>query len=91
VQVLNSSGMVLVEFFASWCRHYKQLAPTQKKVGTDGVLKGVTTVATLDADAHQVLAQVSVHPRSTSCFLVNRPRACELMGMFNGVILASLR
>ncbi|XP_047334973.1 protein disulfide-isomerase like 2-2-like [Impatiens glandulifera] len=54
-KVLNSDGIVLVEFFAPWCGHCQSLTPKWEKAAK--VLKGVATIAAVDTDAHQSLAQ----------------------------------
>jgi len=69
VQVLNSDGIVLVEFFAPWCGHCQALTPIWEK--TAAILKGFVTVAALDADAHKSLAQ--------ACFYLKRKPVSQFM------------
>nr|XP_023011529.1 protein disulfide-isomerase A6 homolog [Leptinotarsa decemlineata] len=49
--VLQSEDMWLVEFFAPWCGHCKNLAPHWAKAATE--LKGKIKLGALDATAHQ--------------------------------------
>ncbi len=52
--VLDSDDMWLVEFFAPWCGHCKNLAPHWKKAATE--LKGKVKLGAVDATVHQSLA-----------------------------------
>eukprot|EP00899_Mesostigma_viride_P007599 jgi/Mesvir1/16840/Mv15733-RA.1 len=53
-RVLQSDGVVIVEFYAPWCGHCKQLAPEYEKAAK--ALKGVVTVAAVDCDQYKELA-----------------------------------
>ncbi|XP_067952030.1 protein disulfide-isomerase A6-like [Watersipora subatra] len=52
--VLNSEDMWLVEFFAPWCGHCKNLAPHWAKAATE--LKGKVKLGAVDATVHSSLA-----------------------------------
>ncbi|KAK9889420.1 hypothetical protein WA026_004691 [Henosepilachna vigintioctopunctata] len=52
--VIQSDDMWLVEFFAPWCGHCKNLAPHWSKAATE--LKGKVKLGALDATVHQTKA-----------------------------------
>lgn len=52
-QVLESKDLWLIEFYAPWCGHCKQLAPAWAKAATK--LKGQVKVAKVDATENQAL------------------------------------
>ncbi|KAJ6319929.1 hypothetical protein OIU78_015345 [Salix suchowensis] len=55
--VLDETKDVLIEFYAPWCGHCKNLAPTYEKVATAFRYEKDVVVANLDADKHKDLAE----------------------------------
>ncbi|KAJ6400990.1 hypothetical protein OIU84_016415 [Salix udensis] len=55
--VLDETKDVLIEFYAPWCGHCKNLAPTYEKVATAFRYEKDVVVANLDADKHRDLAE----------------------------------
>lgn len=54
-KVLKSEDLWLVEFYAPWCGHCKNLAPVWAEVATE--LKGKVKVGAVDATVYQTLSQ----------------------------------
>ncbi|XP_048336735.2 probable protein disulfide-isomerase A6 [Ziziphus jujuba] len=55
--VLDETKDVLVEFYAPWCGHCKNLAPTYEKVATAFKSQEDVVIANLDADKYRDLAE----------------------------------
>nr|KJB49808.1 hypothetical protein B456_008G141100 [Gossypium raimondii] len=55
--VLDETKDVLVEFYAPWCGHCKNLAPTYEKVATAFKSEEDVVIANLDADKYRDLAE----------------------------------
>lgn len=53
-------GIWLVEFYAPWCGHCKNLAPEYEKAAK--ALKGIANIAAVDATKEQVDVQVQGYP-----------------------------
>ena len=53
--LIKSDGVWLVEFFAPWCGHCKNLEPKWRKAASK--LKGNVTLAKIDAEEYKSIAE----------------------------------
>jgi len=51
-EVLNSSEIWMIEFYAPWCGHCQRLTPEWEKAAKS--LKGIVKIAAVDADQEKV-------------------------------------
>merc|ERR1711939_379379 len=56
--VTDSKKHVLVEFYAPWCGHCKEFAPTYEKIAAHYQDNEAIVVAKLDAEAHAVFSKM---------------------------------
>jgi len=85
-EVLESDELVMVEFFAPWCGHCKNLEPEWKKAAAQ--LGGVAKLVAVDATVHQSLAsryEVKGYPT----IMVFKPGKTDKPEPYNGGRTAS--
>lgn len=54
-EVLQSKGVILVDFYADWCGPCKMLAPTLEKLGAE--FEGKAKIVKLNVDENPVISQ----------------------------------
>ncbi|XP_022694430.1 protein disulfide-isomerase A6 homolog [Varroa jacobsoni] len=92
-RVQNSDEVWIVEFFAPWCGHCKNLAPEYKKAAR--ALKGVVKIGAIDADQHKSIGgQYGIRGFPTiKIFIPGNSKPIEYQGArtADGLVDAALR
>ena len=68
-EAINSTPVVLVEFYATWCPHCRKMMPVVEEIKE--LLAGQVDIYQLDLDENQELADVE-QIRSTPTFIIYR-------------------
>ena len=87
-QAINSSKVVLVEFFASWCPHCQRMMPIVEQIKE--LLEGSVNVFQFDIDENSGLAQ-EVGADSVPTFIIykNGKEEWRESGEMDGQVLLS--
>ena len=67
--LMAKKGVVLVEFFATWCPHCQRMAPVVQDI--EALVEGRASVVTFDIDKNQELAE-ELQVESLPTFLLYR-------------------
>ncbi|MGM9821524.1 MAG: thioredoxin family protein [Muribaculaceae bacterium] len=67
--LMAKKGVVLVEFFATWCPHCQRMAPVVQDI--EALVEGRASVVTFDIDKNQELAE-ELQVESLPSFLLYR-------------------
>ena len=68
-EAINSTPVVLVEFYATWCPHCRRMMPVMDQIKE--LLAGTVNIYQLDIDQNQELADVE-KVTSTPTFIIYR-------------------
>lgn len=78
-EVLDGEGLVLVDFFATWCGPCKMLTPVLEQLSTE--LEGKATILSVDVDESQQLAmKYNVYSVPTMILFKNGEKVDQMVG-----------
>lgn len=66
-EIINSSDLVLVEFYATWCGHCRNMEPVVEQISE--MLQGKVEVVQLDIDTNEEAAE-TMHVTGTPTFIL---------------------